>query len=152
MIMLLFYYCPFFFVCVIVYRMSDPCTCPSIGCKYCGKFLALLFKGLGVGFGDSFCRTVWGVCLSLIVYFFFFPLAVKLIGPRTGCQFFKNCPLKDPLSTCSFYCVVTCDRILLRSVCKSLCVEQQTKYNQRWEFTAAPRFPVVFRPIWHLLR
>ena len=47
-----------FFLCVIVYRMSDPCTCPSIGCKYCGKFLALLFKGPGVGFGDSFCRIV----------------------------------------------------------------------------------------------
>ena len=25
------------------------------------------------------------------VEFFFFPLAAKLIGPRTGCQFFKNC-------------------------------------------------------------
>ena len=29
------------------------------------------------------------VCLDF-AYSFFFPLAVKLIGPRTGCQFFKN--------------------------------------------------------------
>ena len=25
------------------------------------------------------------------VHAFFFPLAAKLIGPRTGCQFFKKC-------------------------------------------------------------
>ena len=27
----------------------------------------------------------------VLFFFFFFPLAVKLIGPRTGCQFFKRC-------------------------------------------------------------
>ena len=52
-------------------------------------------KGEVMVFGDSFCRTVWGTCLSLILlelfFFFFFPLAAKLIGPKTGCQFFKNC-------------------------------------------------------------
>ena len=55
------------------------------GCK------SLLFKGVGVGFGDGFCRTVWGVCLSLILYgfffFFFFYLAAKLIG-----WFFQHLP------------------------------------------------------------
>ena len=43
------------------------------------------------------------VCLSLILNMPFFPLAAKLIGPRTGCQFFfKNvdffsveCPLNS---------------------------------------------------------
>ena len=33
------------------------------------------------------------VCLgfvSLFLLFFLFPLATKLIGPRTGCQFLKN--------------------------------------------------------------
>ena len=44
-----------------------------------------------MGFGDRFCRTV---CLSWIRQPFFtlflFPLAVKLTGLRTGCQFLKN--------------------------------------------------------------
>ena len=57
------------------------------------------FKGLVVIFGDSFCRRVWGVCLSWISrdYFFslFFPLAAKLIGPQTGCQFLKIVDLFD---------------------------------------------------------
>ena len=48
-------------------------------------------RGVHNVFGDSFCRTVWGVCLDLVHFFFFFPLAVKLRGLRTGCQFFKNC-------------------------------------------------------------
>ena len=56
-------------------------------------------KGPVIIFGDSFCRTVWGVCLSWICidYFFslFFPLATKLIGPQTGCQFFKNVDFFD---------------------------------------------------------
>ena len=31
------------------------------------------------------------VCLDFVHFFlFFFPLAVKLIGPRTGCQFKKK--------------------------------------------------------------
>ena len=31
------------------------------------------------------------VCLDFVNFFFyFFPLAAKLIGPRTGCQFFKK--------------------------------------------------------------
>ena len=107
-------------------------------------------RGVHNVFGDSFCRTVWGVCLDLVHFFFFslwpwssevcergvnslktveflinhplnsifhlrgcitfleivfvgqcdvfvclnlkhFFLATKLIGPRTGCLFFKNC-------------------------------------------------------------
>ena len=32
------------------------------------------------------------VCLDFVnFFFFFFPLAAKFIGPRTGCQFFKKC-------------------------------------------------------------
>ena len=33
------------------------------------------------------------VCICFVVcifFFFFFPLAAKLIGPKTGRQFFKN--------------------------------------------------------------
>ena len=30
------------------------------------------------------------VCLDFVLTFFFFSLAVKLIGPRMGHQFFKN--------------------------------------------------------------
>ena len=30
------------------------------------------------------------VCLDFVPYNFFFPLATKLIGPRTGCQFFEK--------------------------------------------------------------
>ena len=33
---------------------------------------------------------LWGVCLSWICGEHFFPLAAKLIGSQTGCQFFKN--------------------------------------------------------------
>ena len=51
-------------------------------------------KGLAVVFGDNFCMRVWGVCLSWICrddfFSLCFPLAVKLIGLQTGCQFFKN--------------------------------------------------------------
>ena len=53
-----------------------------------------LFKGEVRLFGDSFCRRVWGTCLSWILlelFFFFFRLAAKLIGPKILCQFFKNC-------------------------------------------------------------
>ena len=59
-----------------------------------GLALKGLIKGPDVIFGDSFCRTVWGVCWSWICvdYFrsLFFPLAAKLIGPQTGCQFLKK--------------------------------------------------------------
>ena len=30
-------------------------------------------------------------CLFVLILVIFFPLAAKLIGPRTGCQFFKKC-------------------------------------------------------------
>ena len=48
-------------------------------------------------YGDSFvgeCEVF--VCLCFVVvfffffFFFFFPLVAKLIGPKTGRQFFKN--------------------------------------------------------------
>ena len=62
-------------------------------------------KGLVVVFGDGFCRTVRRARLSWICrdYFFslFFPLAAKLIGPKMGCQFFKNV---DFLTTTPFRC------------------------------------------------
>ena len=31
------------------------------------------------------------VCLDFVHFFFFPPLAAKLVGPRTGCQFFRIC-------------------------------------------------------------
>ena len=43
----------------------------------CITFLEIVFVGQ--------CEVF--VCLD----FFLSPLAVKLIGPRTGCQFFKKC-------------------------------------------------------------
>ena len=58
-------------------------------------------KGDSVGFGDSFCRTVWGICLSWFCIDFFFFLATKLIGPRMGRQFFKNLDFSSsPQSPC----------------------------------------------------
>ena len=59
------------------------------------KFFAITYfegsiKDHGVGFGDSFCRTVWGVCLSWCCIDSFSPLAAKLIGPWMRRQFFKN--------------------------------------------------------------
>ena len=62
------------------------------GLRVTVSFLEIVFVGRCEVF-VSFCRTVRGVCLSLIllnVFFFFFPLAAKHIGLRTGCQFFKN--------------------------------------------------------------
>ena len=38
------------------------------------------------------------VCLGfveIISFLYFFPLAAKLIGPQTGCQFFKNADFFD---------------------------------------------------------
>ena len=40
----------------------------------------LRVKGWGVVFGDSFCRTVRGVCLDFVVFFFFF------FSPFLGCK------------------------------------------------------------------
>ena len=36
---------------------------------------------------------------------FFFPLAAKLIGPKTGCQFFKNADfsMSTPVIDCSIF-------------------------------------------------
>ena len=51
----------------------------------------LLIKGVSDSFGDRFCRRVLGVCLDFVSYIFFSPLAAKLVGPRTVCQFFKQC-------------------------------------------------------------
>ena len=44
------------------------------------SFLGIVFVGQ--------CEVF--VCLDF-GHFFFSPLAAKLIGPRTGCQFFKIC-------------------------------------------------------------
>ena len=41
--------------------------------------------------------------ILLELFFFFFRLAAKLIGPKTLCQFFKNCLFFPvyPLNTCT---------------------------------------------------
>ena len=39
------------------------------------------------------CLFVFDLVISF--FFFFFPLAAKLIGPRTGRQFFKNVDFLD---------------------------------------------------------
>ena len=71
---------------------------PQMGCLFFKKNVdfsethplhSVAFLRMCVGFGDICCRTVRGVCLDL-VEIFFFPLAMKLIGPQTGCQFFKK--------------------------------------------------------------
>ena len=50
--------------------------------------VTFLLKGVKVAFGDSFCRTVWGVCLSWIWSFHFiclyFSLAAKLKRSANG--------------------------------------------------------------------
>ena len=30
-------------------------------------------------------------CVDFFFFFFLYPMAAKLIGPRMGCQFFKKC-------------------------------------------------------------
>ena len=52
---------------------------------------------------------VWLGFVKPFFTLFLFPLAAKLIGPRTGCQFLKNVdfsridPLKETLNNCRFF-------------------------------------------------
>ena len=65
------------------------------------SFLAMVFVGQ--------CEVL--VCLGFVDCFFsvFFPLATKLIGPKTGCQFFENVeifdnhPLKGVVWCCQYF-------------------------------------------------
>ena len=68
------------------------------------------------------------MCLFVFdfVYAFFFPLAARLIGPRTGCQFFKknfNFSVEYPLNSVFYFFTVCVPRILEKAIpwSNSLC-------------------------------